>query len=176
MIFSPSLVCVSYAAWDPSYLASGLTYRKHRLLIHCCRDVFTAQLRSNERCPDPQGTPLATPFLLLRDGFLCCICTGHYLVTAVSLPPQFLLWANTPLCIYIYIYIYTSSLCCSKLSNNPLPPLAGQPKYVFIMVNVAWRYFALSIDRIYTWVPVISSSQKLNKIIAATTIVSNMWD
>jgi hypothetical protein len=32
----------------------------------------------------------------VRDAFLCCMCTGHYLATAVSLPPQFLLRANTP--------------------------------------------------------------------------------
>jgi hypothetical protein len=30
------------------------------------------------------------------DAFLCCMCTSHYLATAVSLPPQFLLWANVP--------------------------------------------------------------------------------
>jgi hypothetical protein len=32
----------------------------------------------------------------VRDAFLCCVFTGHYLATSVSLPPQFLLWANTP--------------------------------------------------------------------------------
>jgi hypothetical protein len=37
------------------------------VLINCCRDVFTAQLHSNERGADPQRTPLATPLLLLRD-------------------------------------------------------------------------------------------------------------
>jgi hypothetical protein len=31
-----------------------------------------------------------------HDAFLCYVCKGHYLATAVSLPPQFLLWANTP--------------------------------------------------------------------------------
>jgi hypothetical protein len=41
------------AAWDPRHIASGQTHRKHRFLdfcflIHCCRDVFAAQLRSNE--------------------------------------------------------------------------------------------------------------------------------
>jgi hypothetical protein len=40
------------AAWDPNYIASGWTQRKHRwiycfVLIHFCRKVFTAQLRSN---------------------------------------------------------------------------------------------------------------------------------
>jgi hypothetical protein len=42
------------AAWDPRYIASGRTHRKHRFLyycalIHCCRDVFTAPLLSNTR-------------------------------------------------------------------------------------------------------------------------------
>jgi hypothetical protein len=32
----------------------------------------------------------------VRGAFLCCVCTDHYLATAVSQPPQFLLWANSP--------------------------------------------------------------------------------
>jgi hypothetical protein len=45
------------AAWDPRYIASGRTHRKHCflyccILIHCCTDVFTAPLRSNARCAD----------------------------------------------------------------------------------------------------------------------------
>jgi hypothetical protein len=32
----------------------------------------------------------------LHDAFLCCSCTDHYLATAVSLPLQFMLRANTP--------------------------------------------------------------------------------
>jgi hypothetical protein len=60
------------AAWYPRYIASGRTHRKRRflcccMLIHCCRNVFTAQLRNNERDADPQRTPLGTPLLLLRD-------------------------------------------------------------------------------------------------------------
>jgi hypothetical protein len=58
--------------WDPRYIVSGWTYRKQRLpyccvFIHGCRDVFTAQLRSNERGADRERTPLSTSFLLLRD-------------------------------------------------------------------------------------------------------------
>jgi hypothetical protein len=37
------------------------------MLIHSCRNAFTAQLPGNERGAYPQRTPLATPFLLLRD-------------------------------------------------------------------------------------------------------------
>jgi hypothetical protein len=37
------------------------------ILIHCCRDVFTAQLHSNKRRVIPQRTLLATPLLLLHD-------------------------------------------------------------------------------------------------------------
>jgi hypothetical protein len=60
------------AEWDPRYIAAGRTHRKHRFLyccvmIHCCRDVFTAQLRSKERGEDSLRTPFATPFLLLND-------------------------------------------------------------------------------------------------------------
>jgi hypothetical protein len=60
------------AAWDPRYIASGRTHRKYHflyccVLIHCCRDVFTAQLRSSERGADPERTPLATPFLMFSD-------------------------------------------------------------------------------------------------------------
>jgi hypothetical protein len=40
-------------AWDPCYIASVRPHRKHRFFyyyvpLHCCRDVFTAPLRSNE--------------------------------------------------------------------------------------------------------------------------------
>jgi hypothetical protein len=31
----------------------------------------------------------------VHDAFLCCVCMGHDKATAVSLPPQFFLWANT---------------------------------------------------------------------------------
>jgi hypothetical protein len=60
------------AAWDPRYIASARTHRKHRflyylVLIHYCKDVFTAQLRSNERDADPQRTALATSLLLFCD-------------------------------------------------------------------------------------------------------------
>jgi hypothetical protein len=42
------------AAWDPHCVASGRTHRKHRffhycVLIHCCRNVFTALLYSNKQ-------------------------------------------------------------------------------------------------------------------------------
>jgi hypothetical protein len=45
------------AAWDSRYRASGRPHRKHRflyccILIHCCIDVFSAPLHSNERCAD----------------------------------------------------------------------------------------------------------------------------
>jgi hypothetical protein len=53
-------------------IVSRLTHRKHRflyccVLIHCCRDMFTAQLFSNEHSADLLRTSLATPLLLLRD-------------------------------------------------------------------------------------------------------------
>jgi hypothetical protein len=59
------------AAWHPHYVASGRTHRKRRflyccVLIHCCRNMFTAQLRSNKRGADPQRTSLATPLY-------CCV-------------------------------------------------------------------------------------------------------
>jgi hypothetical protein len=59
-------------AWDPRYIASGWTHRKHRFLYCCvliqrCRNVFTPQLRSNKLGADSQRTPLASPFLLLHD-------------------------------------------------------------------------------------------------------------
>jgi hypothetical protein len=56
-----------------SFLYSlGMDHRKHRLLyccvlIQCCRDMFTAQLHSNEHSADPQRTLLATHLLLLCD-------------------------------------------------------------------------------------------------------------
>jgi hypothetical protein len=60
------------SAWDPRYIASRRTHRKRRflyccMLIHCCRDVFIAHLRSNERGADPWRKPLATSLLLLCD-------------------------------------------------------------------------------------------------------------
>jgi hypothetical protein len=61
-----------FAACNFHYIASGQAHRKHLffyccVLIHCCRDVFTAPLRSNERGANSQRTPLATTFLSLRD-------------------------------------------------------------------------------------------------------------
>jgi hypothetical protein len=56
--------------------------------------VFTAQLRSKECGADPQSTSLGTPLQLLRD--VTAYVTRSSSSTAVSLPPQFLLWANTP--------------------------------------------------------------------------------
>jgi hypothetical protein len=58
--------------WDPRYITSGRPHRKHRLLcccvlMHCCRNVFTALLRSNERDAGPQRRPLTTFLLLLHD-------------------------------------------------------------------------------------------------------------
>jgi hypothetical protein len=70
----------SASAWDPRYIASGQTRRKHRflyccVLIHCCQYVLTSQLRSNERGADPQRTPLTTPLLLLRDVTAYIVCS-----------------------------------------------------------------------------------------------------
>jgi hypothetical protein len=48
----------------------------------------------------------------IRDAFLCCVCTGHYLATSVSLPPQFLLWANTPQ--------YVSFMCVVQINADAL--------------------------------------------------------
>jgi hypothetical protein len=42
-------------------------YLYYYMLIQCCREIFTAQLNSNEFGADPQRTPLATPLLLLPD-------------------------------------------------------------------------------------------------------------
>jgi hypothetical protein len=63
--------------------------------------MFTARLRRNEGGAKTQRTTLATPLLLLHDITAYVMrssaaCTGHYLATAVPLPPQFLLWPNTP--------------------------------------------------------------------------------
>jgi hypothetical protein len=85
------------AAWDPRYISSWRTQRKPRclyccVLIHCCRDMFSAQLRSNEWVTDPQRTPLGT-LLQLRD--VTAYVTRSSAAMAVSLPPQFLLWANS---------------------------------------------------------------------------------
>jgi hypothetical protein len=94
------------AAWDPHYIASRLTHRKHLflyycVLIHCCRDVFTAQLSATSAARTHRERRL-------QHLLYCCMMsqrtwcvplllfTGHYLTTAVSLPPQFLLGANTP--------------------------------------------------------------------------------
>jgi hypothetical protein len=45
------------------------------------------------------------------NAFLCCTCTGHYLATAVSLPPQFLFRANAPLFLCLHLKI-------SQLGNH----------------------------------------------------------
>jgi hypothetical protein len=79
-------------------------HRKHRLLyccvlIHCCSDVFTAQLRSNENGAEPQRTPLATPLLQLHVTAYVTrssgVCVNGPLPSNGCLSPQFLLSANT---------------------------------------------------------------------------------
>jgi hypothetical protein len=55
-----------------SLCSLGADPRKHCflcycVLIHCCRDMFTAQLHSKERRADPQRTSLATLLLLSHD-------------------------------------------------------------------------------------------------------------
>jgi hypothetical protein len=110
------------AAWDPRYILWGRTTQKTPLrllflLIHCCRDVFTAQLLRNQHDADSRGYAACKIFSVVawhhtvRDAFFC-MCTGHYLGTAVSLPQKFLLWANTP----YYLHgatVYKKYLCPS---------------------------------------------------------------
>jgi hypothetical protein len=103
------LFCQLPTPETPSILilaASGRTHRKHRflyccVLIQCCRDVLNAQLHINEHSAIPQRMLLATSSIVawhhrIHDAFLCCVCMGHYLSTAVSLPPLFLLSENMP--------------------------------------------------------------------------------
>jgi hypothetical protein len=42
----------------------------------------------------------------IHDAFLCCVYMGHYLAIAVSLVPQFLLWANTPQYSYCTLHVF----------------------------------------------------------------------
>jgi hypothetical protein len=76
------------AVWDPRYIASVWTHRKHRflyccLLIHCYRAVFTAQLPSNERGADSHRMLLAT-FLLLRDITACVTLSSAACLRAIT--------------------------------------------------------------------------------------------
>jgi hypothetical protein len=94
------------AAWDPRYIAWGRTHGKYHFLhcctlIHCCKDVFTAQSRSNKHSKGPQTTILATPLLLLCDITVYMVHSSAACVWTVTqqrpfLPPQFLLWGNMP--------------------------------------------------------------------------------
>jgi hypothetical protein len=93
------------AAWDPRYTASRRIHRKHRFLyccvfIHCFRYVFTGQLRSNEHWAYRERRLQHLLYCYVTSKRTWCVpmlrVRGHYLATAVSLPPQFLLWANTP--------------------------------------------------------------------------------
>jgi hypothetical protein len=102
------------AEWDPRYIASWWTHRKHPfldccLLIRCCRYVFTAEWIHRERrlqhllyfCVTSLRTCLPSRSIAMavrvtyRDTSVIVVC-WHYLATADSLLTQFLLWASTP--------------------------------------------------------------------------------
>jgi hypothetical protein len=93
-------------AWDPRYIASGrppqktplpLLLRVDSLLQRCLphRCIATRAVRTTEKAACNTCSFVAWRHGI-RDAFLCCVCTGHYLETTVSLPSQFLPWANTP--------------------------------------------------------------------------------
>jgi hypothetical protein len=86
------------ATWDPCCIASGRTHRKHCflyccMLIQCCVATGMAQTHREHRL---KHLFYCWVTLQRTDAFFCCMCTSHYLATAVSLPPQFLLLANMP--------------------------------------------------------------------------------
>jgi hypothetical protein len=76
------------------YIGSGRNHRKHRflycrVLIHCCRRGPSENAACNNSC-------IPAWHHSVLDAFLCCVCTGHCLKMAVSLPLEFLRWADTP--------------------------------------------------------------------------------
>jgi hypothetical protein len=90
------------------------------MLLQCCRDVFTAQLRSNARGADTENATRNTPYISawrhsVREAFLCCVRTGHYLATALL--PQFLLRTNTPPTLRRLIQ-YSLKILRNKLSKE----------------------------------------------------------
>jgi hypothetical protein len=89
------------SAWDPRYIASGRTHRERRLqhLFYCCV--------TSPRTSLPNRSTATVVRVKYHDTSSIVAC-GHYLATAGSLPPQFLLWANTPPYL-IHHHLYTSS-------------------------------------------------------------------
>jgi hypothetical protein len=67
------------------------------VLFHCCRDVFTAQLRGNECSTDPQRTLLATPLLLLHD-------VTAYMIRSSAACIQAITWQCLFLCLHSFCF------------------------------------------------------------------------
>jgi hypothetical protein len=146
------------AAWDPRYIASGRTHRKHRflcfcVLIHCCRDMFTAPLRSSERGADPlQRKPLAIPLLLLRD--VTAYVTRSSVACVWPLPSNgcfpastVLAWANTGSVTWHWPQPPSSKLCptvCSLWSSRYIQEcvLWGKVWFMFERLVVLFLLFA----------------------------------
>jgi hypothetical protein len=90
----------------------------------CMRNAYVAEQNSvgRHRASIGYGRYPTTAVRVTYHSTSSIVAVGHYLPTAVSLPPQFLPWANTPqyvlckeLCVniefmrpYFYIYIYIS--------------------------------------------------------------------
>jgi hypothetical protein len=85
-----------------SHVASERTHGKHRFLC-CCVSVTAVEMclthsfvvGSTARTI-PNTACIVAWRHSVHDTFLCCVCMGHNLAMAVSLPLQFVLWANTP--------------------------------------------------------------------------------
>jgi hypothetical protein len=78
---------------DPQKTPLFLLLRVESLLQRCV--VYSCAATSAALTTENAFTIIAWRHSIY-DAFLCCLCKGHCLATAVSLPPQFLLWANTP--------------------------------------------------------------------------------
>jgi hypothetical protein len=68
------------------------------LLLRC---VYSTVVQQQAWCGPTEKAACNTSSVIVwhhsvHDTFLCSVCTGRYLATAVSLASQFLLWANMP--------------------------------------------------------------------------------
>jgi hypothetical protein len=152
-VFEPSSTPLILAAWESCYIASRRPPTENTAssiivcwftaagmcLPHSC--VSTSRRGSTENAACNSSSIVAWRHSVC-DAFLCYVCTGHHLATAVYLPPQFMLSANTPQFISDYwVLEYDAALlnsyrfgrirCLHLQGSNAIRPLLPNPFQFF---------------------------------------------
>jgi hypothetical protein len=108
-------------------------------LPHSCIATSLARTTENAACNTSSTVAWCHS---VRHAFLCCICTGHYLATVVSLPRQFLLWANTPQYPRVHERLQ-SDFSPSRFPTKILWRICYLPMWVRCLANVIFLYLII---------------------------------